>query len=334
MCEPCDLPMKYLLFLFGVCGLVQGTSAIHIIGLEATAPLELHRYSFQHPQMGTVFKLVFYSEKDSSEARAIAQQVFNRIDTLNAIFSDWLPESALSQLCKTAGMGKKVAVSPELFDILVQSKRFSKQSAGAFDASIGPLTRLWRRARSLKELPLPERIATAREKVGWKNIQTFKHGRCIRLKKAGMALDLGGIAQGWTADVCLKMLKDQGISRALVDAGGDIAMGDAPPGEKGWKIELPEGIKTGNIDLLQNCGITTSGATVRFFEVDGKRYSHIIDPRTGQALTHQVLVTVLAPNATMADAWATAISVSGEVGRGQALKSNKKLEIWLTETGF
>ncbi len=324
--------MKYFLFVIGLCSLVKEATALHFVGFYTTAPLELHRYSYQHPQMGTVFKLVFYAEKDSSEASAIAQQIFDRIDTLNAIFSDWLPESALSQLCKTAGMGKKVAVSPELFDILVQSKRFSKQSAGAFDASIGPLTRLWRRSRSLKELPTPERITAAREKVGWKNIQTFKHGRCIRLKKAGMALDLGGIAQGWTADVCLKMLKDQGISCALVDAGGDIAMGDAPPGEKGWKIELPEGIMAGNIDRLQNCGITTSGATVRFFELDGKRYSHIIDPRTGQALTHRILVTVLAPNATMADAWATAISVSGE--KGAALKSNKKLEIWLTEVGF
>ena len=319
--------MKYLLFIVGLYLFPERLQVAPEINTQ-------HRFSFQHPQMGTVFKLVFYSEKDSTQAAEIVKQIFNRIDSLNAIFSDWLPESELNQLCKTAGTGAKVPVSAELFDILLQSKRFSKQSAGAFDASIGPLTRLWRRSRSLKELPEPDRIAAAREKVGWKNIQIFRRGRCIRLNKAGMALDLGGIAQGWTADVCLKMLKDQGITRALVDAGGDIALGDAPPGEQGWKIELPEGIMTGNITLLQNCGITTSGASARFLELDGKRYSHIIDPRTGQALTHRVLVTVLAPNATMADAWATAISVSGENGRGQALKSCKKLKVWMTETGL
>ena len=147
-----------------------------------------------------------------------------------------------------------------------------------------------------------------------------------------MGLDLGGIAQGWAADDCLKILHQLGVDIALVDAGGDIALGAAPPGEKGWAIEIPalnEGKKT---LFLQNCGITTSGATYRFLELDGKRYSHIIDPRTGMALTHHTLVTVMAPNATTADAWATAISVLGDVGRKIALKSTKKLDIWLTES--
>ncbi len=290
-----------------------------------------HRYAFQHPQMGTVFKLVFYTEKDSAAAGAIAHRVFAQIDALNASFSDWIPESELNRLCESAGSGKKIPVSAELFDILRQAKRFSKQSAGAFDVTIGPLTRLWRRSRSLKELPTPEKIESAKEKVGWQQLQTFKRGRCVRLKKAGMALDLGGIAQGWTADCCLKMLKGLGIRRALVDAGGDIALGDAPPGETGWRIEPPAGIVEGNVLKLKNCGITTSGATTRYLELDGKRYSHIVDPRTGHALTHRILVTVLAPNATAADAWATAVSVSGQAGRERAMKEGKNLSIWATE---
>jgi FAD:protein FMN transferase len=316
--------MKYQLLVIAcwcITGLTQAAAQVN----------KTQRYAFQHPQMGTVFRLVFYAEKDSSEAGAIARKIFDKIDSLNAIFSDWIPESELNHLCNTAGSGKKVPVSASLFDILLQSKGFSKQSDGAFDASIGPLTRLWRRARSLKELPDQGRIAAAREKVGWKNIQTFRRKRCIRLQKAGMALDLGGIAHGWTADFCLKMLKNHGISRALVDAGGDIALGDAPPGDWGWAIAVPAGIADGDVLKLKNCGITTSGATARFIELDGKRYSHIIDPRTGQALNHRLLVTVLAPNATTADAWATAVSVSGEPGRVRARKSDKRLKVWLTE---
>lgn len=224
-------------------------------------------------------------------------------------------------------------VSPELFDIIVQSKNFARKSAGAFDITVGPLTRLWRRARSLKEIPSDERIAEARNKLGWNDIETFPQNHGIRLKKAGMALDLGGIAQGWTADDCLKILRNSGITKALVDAGGDIALGDSPPGEKGWEIEIPA-LGGKNLLFLANCGITTSGATYRYLELDGKRYSHIIDPRTGMALKHHTLVTVKAPNATIADAWATAVSVSGEAGRKKALNGSQKLEVWLTETPF
>lgn len=319
---------------FAVLLLTLGfTAAVSATGLKS-APNPLHRYSFQHPQMGTVFRLVFYADKDSVEAAAIARNVFNRIDTLNAIFSDWLPDSELNRLCQTAGTGQMIRVSPELYEIIVRSVCFSRKSHGAFDITIGPLTRLWRRSRSLKELPSAERIAEARNKLGWKNIQTFPKTRSIRLGKAGMGLDLGGIAQGWTADVCMDLLKRSGINSALVDAGGDIAIGEAPPGTNGWEIEIPANEGRSNLLYLSNCGITTSGATYRCLELDGKRYSHIIDPRTGMALTHRILVTVKAPNATIADAWATAISVSGESGRKNALKSAGKLEIWLTETTF
>ena len=145
------------------------------------------------------------------------------------------------------------------------------------------------------------------------------------------ALDLGGIAQGWAADDCLKLLRQFNINHAMVDAGGDIALGMAPPGEMGWKIEVPAPNGEKKLLYLQHCGITTSGATYRYLEFEGKRYSHIIDPRTGMGLTHHTLVTVIAPDATTADAWATAMSVLGEKGRKLAQKSPKKLEIWLTE---
>lgn len=323
--------MRFGLLFIGILSFscISGQSTSARLG---SVPNALHRYTFQHPQMGTVFRLVFYTAADSLKAAGIAQDVFARIDTLNAVFSDWLPESELNRLCQKAGNGEVIPVSAELFDIIRLSKKFSKKSAGAFDITVGPLTRLWRRSRSLKELPDSVHLAEATAKVGWANMDVFPRRYAIRLKKPGMGLDLGGIAQGWTADDCLNLLKRRGIYRAMVDAGGDIALGKAPPGEKGWKIEIPTSSGVPQILYLQHCGITTSGATYRYLELNGKRYSHIIDPRTGMAMTHHTLVTVLAPNATIADAWATAVSVLGESGRKRAQRSHKKLEIWLTQT--
>ncbi len=289
-----------------------------------------HRFEFHHPQMGTVFRLVFYANRDSAEASELAKTVFGRIDTLNMRFSDWLPESELSLLCRQAGGKGCQKVSAELADILQRSSIYARQSQGAFDITVAALTRLWRRSRSLKELPEPERIALALKTVGWKNIRVCPRASCVRLRKKGMLLDLGGIAQGWTADDCLGMLRSNGVPIALVDAGGDIALGDAPPGREGWQIEIPSA--EGNKQMiLKNCGITTSGATYRYLELDGKRYSHIVDPRTGQPLTQRIQVTVLAKNATAADAWATALSVLGENGWNQ-LKKKPEIKVWISES--
>lgn len=284
------------------------------------------RYEFSHPQMGTVFRLVFYTEKDSTTAQSIAKQVFDRVDTLNAIFSDYFPESELNRLSDKAGSREKIQISEPLWNILRLSKSYAKASKGAFDPSVGALTRLWRRARNLKEPPDSAWIAAALTTVDYRSIRLYKNCR-VQLKLKGTRLDLGGIAQGYAADECLSILKGAGISIALADAGGDIALGDAPPGAKGWSIERITSDSTKETLVLANCGITTSGATYRYFEdANGVRYSHIVDPRTGWGITQQRLVTVLAPHAITADAWATAVSVTGKSSRK---KGSGDIKVWM-----
>ncbi len=299
-----------------------------VFGYAAAQPLQ--RYAFSHPQMGTVFNLTFYAA-DSATAKAASRAVFDKIDALNAIYSDYLPESELSRLGETAGTGKKVRVSSELWDILRASHRFSKASGGAFDVTVGALTRLWRRSRSLKELPDSQRVSQALRTVGYRHVAFYRRERAIVLAQPGTRLDLGGIAQGYAADAGLAILQKYGIRRALVDAGGDIAIGDAPPGEKGWQIETPADSGKTAIRYLRRCGITTSGAKYRYLEIDGKRYSHIVDPRTGWGLTHRVLVTVQAPNALVADAWATAISVSGVAGWENVRRKPRRMVVRLNQ---
>ena len=271
-----------------------------------TASLQAQtRFEYRHPQMGTVFKLVLYAP-DSTVAQRAAQATFARVDTLNAILSDYLPESELNRLCAQAGTGRKIRVSHDLWTVLRLSDKFSKQSNGAFDATIGPLTRLWRRARNLKAVPDSAKVEQAKALVGYKMVHFYPRRHRVRLAKRGMQLDFGGIAQGYAADACLEVLRQFKITQALADAGGDIALGDPPPGQIGWEVAVPS---TGQTLVLSRCGITSSGASQRFLEVNGVRYSHIIDPRTGWGLTHTSIVTVKAPNATTADAWATALSV-------------------------
>ncbi|HLP92576.1 MAG TPA: FAD:protein FMN transferase, partial [Saprospiraceae bacterium] len=126
-----------------------------------------HRYEFTHPQMGTVFRLIFYAKTDSVTAAVWAKDVFNAVDSLNAIMSDYLPESELNRLSRQSGTGVSVAVSADLWQILHLSGQFSAKSRGAFDVTIGPLTRLWRRARNLKEVPDSADIGKALAAVGY-----------------------------------------------------------------------------------------------------------------------------------------------------------------------
>ena len=139
-------------------------------------------------------------------------------------------------------------------------------------------------------------------------------------------------AQGYAADECLRLLRAAGIHRALADAGGDIALGAAPPDAPGWRIEKPGHRPDNELLYLSNCGVTTSGASSRYLEIDGRRYSHIVDPRSGLGLTHRYLVTVQAPDATSADAWATAISVGGENAWKTWKKRHPELQVWIVQT--
>lgn len=288
----------------------------------------LHRYEYTHPQMGTTFRLIFYAP-DSLLAYRAQARAFAWVDSLNAIMSDYLPESELNRLCATSSTGQWVSVSQPLFDVLEQSDYFARQSEGAFDVTVGALTRLWRRSRNLRILPDSVHLAAARSATGYQFIALNKHGRQVRLiTNEHIQIDLGGIGQGYAADACLRILRSMGIPRALADAGGDIAVGDRPPDADGWKVAFVTAAGPQTLTLTR-CGITTSGTTHKYWEHNGQRYAHIIDPRTGWPITYHRLVTVKAANATTADAWATALSVLGATWWQQHQKRRWRLRVWI-----
>jgi thiamine biosynthesis lipoprotein len=260
--------------------------------------------------MGTIVRMVLYTHTDQ-QANELAARAFARIAEIESRLSDYRPDSEVMTLCRSAG-GAPVAVSDDLFTVLSAAQDVAIRTDGAFDVTVGPLTRLWRRAHVTGELPNSTDIAAAKTLVGYRNVELLGP-RMVRLTRPGMLLDLGGIGKGYAASEALESLRAQGTRRALVAIGGDIAAGDAPPGKHGWTIGIaPLGptVATRIPPLtIQNAAVSTSGDAEQYLERNGTRYSHILTPRTGDAVQGRRGVTVRAGNGMTADALATAVSV-------------------------
>ena len=271
------------------------------------------RFEFAETHMGSEFKIVLYTA-DGSIARSASREAFARIAALDATLSDYQPESELMRLCDRAGQGP-VAVSADLFDVLDRSRRMFERSDGAFDATVGPVVRLWRRARRDRKMPAPDRLAQAQALVGSDRLRLDPAARTVELLKPGMKLDLGGIAKGYACDRALEVLARHGISRALVAGAGDIAVSGPPPDAPGWSIGIGPLESPGSAPRrflsVKNAAVSTSGDAERFVEIDGMRYSHIVDPRTGLGVIDRSSVTIVARDGATADSLATAVYVLG-----------------------
>jgi thiamine biosynthesis lipoprotein len=265
------------------------------------AAAALQPYEAVEPHMGTLFSIKLYAA-DQQRAKQAFQAAFSRIAQLDETLSDYKAESELSRITLTS----PTRMSGGLFAVLSEGQWLSEQTAGAFDVTLGPLTHLWRQARRARQLPAAEALNEALSRSGFRKMHL--EGRSVRFDVPGMQLDVGGIAKGYAADEALAVLCKLGIKSALVAASGDLAFSDAPPGEMGWKVAIDA------LDrplLLTNAAVSTSGSTEQNFVVNGVRYSHIIDPKTGLGLTTQITTTVIAPHGIDADGMATAINVLG-----------------------
>lgn len=256
--------------------------------------------------MGVQARVVLWSA-DERDARAAARAAFERLDRLDRALSDWRADGELARL-ERAGAGRAIVVDDDLFRCLERARLFAAASGGAFDPTIGPVVRLWRSARATGRPPDPAALAAARARVDWSALELDPARRTVRLPLPEMELDLGGIAKGFAADEALATLADRGHLVALVDVGGDLALGAPPPDQPGWRVRVPT---DGSVRALAHVGVATSGDAEQFLEVEGQRWSHIADARTGWPLVDSPTVTVIAADATSADALASAISVLG-----------------------
>lgn len=272
---------------------------------------------------------------DSLQATALAKQSFNLVDSFNNIFSDYTKSSELMLLNATAGSNTSpVKVSPALMDILLAAKVAFEKSNGAFDITVGPLIKLWRSSRKTKQFPGDSLIQAAKKLTGLKKMIIDTFHKKVSLPVTGMSLDLGGIAKGWIAQKIIDFLSAQNITNALADAGGDIVMSAVPTGSKGWSIgvnvpESKEELLEQSL-LLQNKSVATSGDAYQFMVYDGKRYSHITNPKTGYGVTFQRNVTVIANEGATADWLATACSILS-IKKAKKLALKMKAELLIAE---
>jgi thiamine biosynthesis lipoprotein len=261
--------------------------------------------------MGTEFKILIDHDCENKSSIA-AKAAFDEARRLNLIFSDYDTESELSKLSNSSYSSQKIKLSEELFEVLEFSKSLAVETEGAFDPTLGQLSRLWRISRFRKSLPSVISIKKAMDRVGSQFLILSNQQKEATILKPGIILDLGGIAKGYTADRMMLILKNMGLERCLIDAGGDLTLGKRPRQRKGWKIQIG-GIKHPDLPMmtLENCSVATSGDSSQFVEINDRKYSHIVNPRTGYGLENLTQVTVIAPNGISADSLATTLSVLG-----------------------
>lgn len=276
------------------------------------------QYQFSERHMGTLFRILIYADSLSmGRAMIAADSAFQKAAYLNTIFSDYDPQSELSKLSATAGSGKKTIVSDHLFRILQMANRLSVRTDGAFDVTAGPYTLAWREViRGLRtDIPDTNELQEMAESTGYQHMELDSATGSVLLLRPGMRLDLGGIAKGYTADRMMHVIKSFDFQSVLVDAGGDMVIGDSPPGRNGWQITIPIYKSKDYWEPLpmeiSNRALTSSGNLYQYVEQNGIRYSHIVNPKTGMGVTGNMVATVTGPAGAWVDAWATALHALG-----------------------
>lgn len=285
-----------------------------LFAAESNAPASLKRYTYETPQMGVPFRIIIYSDQGVCFADHAADLTWNRIAKLNHILSNYETDSELSKLGYASGLGEWATVSHELWHILAQSQKLSVQSDGAFDLTLGPATALWRKARRQLKMPSPDALKQMWQRTGWNHLLLRPENQSAYLTVPGMRLDPGGIAKGFALDEGLKVLKEAGIQHALISGGGDMAFYGGKPDGQGWQVRLAgfeENQEDGPMLELKDGAVATSGDLFQFVDIEGIRYSHILDPQTGLGLTVRTLTTVIASEGIQADSLATTLSVLG-----------------------
>ena len=308
-----------LTFAFLVMTVATNEVATELHGAET---ITVEHFSMLQIRFGISIEIQVYADSKEN-AQAAIDNAFEEAKRIDTIFSDYDPDSE-ARLLVDLPPDQWHDASAELVFLSRESRKICEMTNGAFDVTVGPLTHLWRKTMRFKTAPNAERLSQAVQRVG--NAQWDVREGAIRMKRDGMRLDFGGIAKGYALDRMAETLRDSGISSFLIDAGGDILCGDAPPDREAWRIEIeaPKLKPRQNspkvqahptepmVLMLANRAVATSGASYQSVVLNGKRYSHIVDPRTGYGVPFLANVTVEAGTGMLADALASAVSVMGD----------------------
>lgn len=266
--------------------------------------------------LGSPFEITVVA-KDSIEADKFTSLAISEVKRIENLISDWIPTTQISKVNQNAGIAP-VKVDLEVYNLVERATKISKLTSGAFDISYASMDKIWKFDGSMKEMPTPDAIKKSVEKVGYQNIILNPKDTTIFLKIKGMKLGLGGIGQGYIADKIKALLQENGCSSGLVNVSGDINTWGTQPNGEVWTVGIINPMNKNKVFAtfpLIDSAVETSGSYEKFVNFNGKRYSHIIDPRTGYPASGIISISVFAKQTELADALATGIFVLGiEVG--------------------
>ena len=256
---------------------------------------------------------------DAEALPRVLSDAFDEVDRIDRLMSHYKAASELSRVNREAAR-HPVTVDPELFGLIAESMRYSRESDGAFDITVGPLMKAWGFFRGDGHIPADGELTAARRHVGASHVILDAASASIAFDEPGVELDMGGIAKGYAVDRVVRLLRERHVSAALISAGGSTVYGlGSPPGRDAWSIDIQDPIDSQKIALsvgLKDRALSVAGSSEKSFEADGVRYSHIMDPRTGRPVQGMLSVAVLAPTGTAGDALDDALFVLGvEAGR-------------------
>lgn len=287
-----------------------------ILALSVSIGSAQKSYKRTLKMMGSRFDITVVAA-DSISADGYIDTAIGEIDRIEKLISSWDPKSQTSKINQNAGI-QPVTVDPELFDLIDRAIGLSRLTDGAFDISYASMDRIWKFDGSMTEMPTESALRKSVARVGYYNIVLDKVNSTVFLKKNGMKIGFGGIGKGYAADKAKKLLKSKGVSSGIINASGDMNTWGVQPDGSEWKVAITNPLnknKAFALLPLNNGAVVTSGNYEKFVEFGGKRYTHIIDPRTGYPSSGIISVTVFAPSAELADALATSVFVMGrEVG--------------------
>ncbi len=254
--------------------------------------------------MGSLAAIQVYHVDADAAARAMSAAL-DEMQRVDALLSNYRSDSELSRMNRAASKAPFRA-SPELYDFVKRCRRYFGETLGAFDPTLGPVVRAWGFFTPRPARPPPEDAAAAIARSGFDKVRLNDAARTVSYAVDGLELDPGGIGKGYAADRAVMVLRRHGIASALVNAGDSTlyALG-RPPGRHGWRLAVRDPARPATslrFVTLADSALSTSGASEKFVEIDGRRYGHIIDPRTGQPAEGTCQVTLIAPTATDSDA--------------------------------
>lgn len=263
--------------------------------------------------MGSRFDFTIVA-KDNITAQQNIDTLIKEIDRIENLISDWRPNTQVSLINRNAGI-QAIKVDKELFDLTKKALYFSKITDGAFDISYAAMDKIWKFDGSMKKMPSDEEIKASISKIGYQNIVLDSVNQTIFLRKKEMKISFGSIGKAYAADKGRTLMKKIGTQGGIVNAAGDITTWGNPRDNKTWKIGVNNPFdEEKNITILSvtNAAMTTSGTYEKFVEFNGKRYSHLINPKTGYPSTGLISVTVIGPNAETANGFSTSMMILGK----------------------